>query len=190
MGVPVLTLIGQSFASRVCASLVTAVGLPELVCNSTEAYEQQAVELDTRPEMLRAFRDRLRAGRDSCVLFNMPYLVSRLESLYGQMWSEYLSDQIPEPDLTNLAIYAEIADGIDHETAEAFDPRSYVTALARRHSLSPVQFDGRMWVEAHREVAKPPETTASDLNKDQPKGANMMALSVVTKGSAANLVLK
>src|SRR6267154_1295527 len=83
MGVPVLTLIGQSFASRVCASLVTAVGLPELVCNSTEAYEQQAVELATRPEMLRAFRDRLRAGRDSCVLFNMPYLVSRLESLYG-----------------------------------------------------------------------------------------------------------
>ena len=39
MGVPVLTLSGRSFASRVCGSLVRAAGLPELVCSNAETYE-------------------------------------------------------------------------------------------------------------------------------------------------------
>ena len=43
MGVPVLTVRGRGFASRVCASLVTAAGLPEMICERQEDYVERAV---------------------------------------------------------------------------------------------------------------------------------------------------
>jgi protein O-GlcNAc transferase len=46
-GLPVLTLMGQSFASRVAASLLNAIGLPELITNTQEEYEALAIELAT-----------------------------------------------------------------------------------------------------------------------------------------------
>jgi predicted O-linked N-acetylglucosamine transferase (SPINDLY family) len=152
MGVPVLTMAGRSFASRVCASLVRAAGLPELVCDSPEAYVDRAVELGTRPDMLLALRERLRAGRDGCTLFDMPLLVTRLESLYEQMWDDYLSGRLPEPDLTNLAVYNAIGDESDCEAAEVPDLEAYegqyVIALAYRNSLSPIMPDRRLWNSA------------------------------------------
>ena len=66
--------------------------------------------------------NRLRVGRDRCTLFNTPLLVARLEALYEQMWDEYLSGRIPEPDLTNLAIYDEIGSELDHEAATHVRP--------------------------------------------------------------------
>ena len=150
MGVPVLTMAGRSFASRVCASLAHAAGLPELVCDSPGAYVDRAVELGTRPHMLLALRDRLQAGRDRCTLFDTPLLVARLELLYEQMWDDYLSGRLPEPDLTNLAVYNAIGDEIDHETAEVPDlqtyERRYATALAYRNSVSPIMPDRRLCV--------------------------------------------
>ena len=62
MGVPVLTIAGNSFAARVCASLVHAAGLAELACAGVRAYEDLAVELGTHPDRLTAPRDRLRRG--------------------------------------------------------------------------------------------------------------------------------
>ncbi|MBF0212994.1 MAG: tetratricopeptide repeat protein, partial [Magnetococcales bacterium] len=56
MGVPILTLAGLSFASRVCGSLVRSAGLGELVCDSAEAYVERAVELGTQPALLAACR--------------------------------------------------------------------------------------------------------------------------------------
>lgn len=151
MGVPVLTMTGHSFAARVCSSLVRAAGLPELVCDSPEAYVDRAVELGTRPNTLRDFQERLRAGRDRCVLFDMPLLVKQLELLYEQMWSEYISDRIPEPDLTNLDLYAETGGELEHETVEFSDlsayERRYTNALAYRDSVSPVPPDRRLWVK-------------------------------------------
>lgn len=149
MGLPVLTMAGHNFASRVCASLVTAAGLPELVCTSRAAYVDIAVALGTQPDRLLALRDRLQAGRDRCTLFDTPLLVARLEALYQQMWGEYLSGQIPEPDLTNLAIYDEIGSGLDHEAARILDlptyEQQYRNALRYRHSLSPLPPDRRFW---------------------------------------------
>lgn len=148
MGVPVLTLAGRSFASRVCSSLVHAAGLPELVCSSPEAYVNRAVELGTGPDMLLALRERLQVDRDRCTLFNMPLLVTRLELLYERMWDDYLSDRLPKPDLTNLAVYNAIGDELDHETVEIPDlqgyERQYAIALAYRDSLSPIMPDGRL----------------------------------------------
>ena len=149
MGVPVLTMAGCSFASRVCASLVRAAGLAELVCDCRSEYEDKAVELATRPDRLLALRDGLRAGRDDCLLFDMKLLVTRLEALYKQMWNEYLTGRIPVPELSNLAIYADIGGGIDFEFPDGPDlqayERHYVTALAYRDSVSPIPPDRRLW---------------------------------------------
>ena len=45
MGVPILTLSGRGFASRVCGSLVRAAGLPEMICSSAEDYVARAIAL-------------------------------------------------------------------------------------------------------------------------------------------------
>jgi predicted O-linked N-acetylglucosamine transferase (SPINDLY family) len=152
MAVPVLTIAGRSFASRVCASLVRAAGVAELVCGSRGEYVDLAVELATHPGRLRELRGRLAAGRDTCSLFDMQLLVNRLEELYDQMRNEYLAGEIPVPDLRNLAIYADIGGGFDFEPADGFDlqayERHYVTALAYCDSVSPIPADGRLWTES------------------------------------------
>jgi predicted O-linked N-acetylglucosamine transferase (SPINDLY family) len=58
-GLPVLTLIGQSFASRIAASLLKAIGLSELITNSQEQYEALAIELAMNPKKLAGIKERL-----------------------------------------------------------------------------------------------------------------------------------
>ena len=149
MGVPVLTLIGHGFASRVCASLVRAAGLDELVCNSREDYEDNAVGLGTQSARLTELRDRLRINRDHCTLFDMKLLVTRLESLYEQMWNEFLAGRVPEPDLQNLGVYSAIGDQLDAEPTELLDlqayEEAYMRAVAYRDGISPVPPDCRLW---------------------------------------------
>ena len=149
IGVPVLTVAGHGFAARVCASLVRAAGLPEMVCGCRSEYADKAVELASRPDWLRSLRARLIASRDHCTLFDMKLLVTRLELLYELMWTEYLCGCAPVPDLSNLAIYAEIGGELDLEAADVPDltayEQQYATALAYRDSVSPVPPDGRLW---------------------------------------------
>src|SRR5262249_19476356 len=75
MGVPVLTLSGRTFASRVCGSLVTSAGLPELVCTRSEDYVETAVALANDRAKLTGYRQRLIETRDTCTLFDTPLLV-------------------------------------------------------------------------------------------------------------------
>ena len=63
-GVPVLTCLGDTFASRVGASLLTAVGLPELVARDLAHYERIAIELARNPEELRQIARTARGGAD------------------------------------------------------------------------------------------------------------------------------
>lgn len=69
-GVPVLALMGESFASRVAGSLLQAVGLPELACRDIDAYMQTAVTLARDPAALHAVRTRLEEGRRQSPLFD------------------------------------------------------------------------------------------------------------------------
>ena len=66
MGVPILTLPGRTFAARVCASVVHAAGVPELVCPTPEAYVTRAVELGQDRAKLAEIKQKLAAGRDTC----------------------------------------------------------------------------------------------------------------------------
>jgi len=150
MGVPVLTLSGRSFASRVCGSLVRAAGAPELICGTPEAYVERAVALvgEDRAE-LDALRARLEAGRDTCELFDMELLTGRLEALYQEMRLDYQRNGAPKPDLTNLDAYLDAGAAHDHEAVEVqalvdYDGL-YKAALAHRHRWRPLPADRRLW---------------------------------------------
>ncbi|MGN7874133.1 O-linked N-acetylglucosamine transferase family protein [Roseateles sp. 22389] len=82
MGLPVLTQRGRAFAGRMAASLLHAVGLPELIVETTEDYVERAVALAAAPEPLAALRDRLRAQRDTAPLFDTPAFTRSLELGY------------------------------------------------------------------------------------------------------------
>ncbi|HEY5282956.1 MAG TPA: glycosyl transferase, partial [Polyangia bacterium] len=148
MGVPVLTLSGRSFASRVCGSLVRSAGLPELICASAEEFVERAVAMGRDPGLLRGLRERLRASRDTCVLFDMPGLVARLEDQYQQMWAQFSRGELPRPDLDNLDVYLEIGGKVDHETIEVQSVGDYHTwwteKLATRHRFRPIAHDHRL----------------------------------------------
>lgn len=147
MGVPVLTMSGRSFASRVCGSLTRAAGIPELIASSAEEFVDRAVELGTAPERLKQYRERLRQNRDSSVLFDMPLLVRSLEDLYRQMWSDFEQNQLPKPDLNNLDIYLDVGSQVNHEELEVQTLPDYgkwwTEMLAERHKYRPIAPDKR-----------------------------------------------
>ncbi len=149
MGVPVLTVPGRGFASRVCGSLLQAAGLGELVCESFEDYVERAVALGRDKAKLQSYKDRLIANRHRSTLFDTPLLVRKLEALYGRMWEDYCGGNLPVPNLTNVELYHEI--GCEQEPeATYFLPLAeyherYHRGLAYRNSLSPLPADGRLW---------------------------------------------
>ncbi|PKU22299.1 glycosyl transferase [Telmatospirillum siberiense] len=151
MGVPMLTLSGRSFASRVCGSLLNAAGMPELICVSPEEYVDRAVALGRNKATLQGYRERLLAGRDSCVLFDTPLLVGELEKLYKGMWSDLQAGTLPRPDLTNLDAYHELGCRQDYEREEIQTVKDYQAwwqeKLAQRHAFRPIAPDRRLWTE-------------------------------------------
>jgi len=89
MGLPVLTCIGKSFASRVAASLLNAVGLLELITSSQEEYEALAIELATNPKKLKAIKDKLAKNLPTAPLYDTPLFTRHLESAYKKMYNRH-----------------------------------------------------------------------------------------------------
>jgi protein O-GlcNAc transferase len=90
-GVPVLTCAGRSFASRVAASALTAVGLPELITHSLGEYESRALELAQQPQRLLELRGRLEQQRLSSPLFDTARFCRHLENCFRTMHQQKLS---------------------------------------------------------------------------------------------------
>ena len=95
-GLPVLTRVGESFAARVAASLLHAVGLPELVTATPEQYEATAVELASNPGRLAEIKDRLARNRLTMPLFDTVRFTRHLEDAYTQMYRRYQADLNPD----------------------------------------------------------------------------------------------
>jgi predicted O-linked N-acetylglucosamine transferase (SPINDLY family) len=91
VGLPLLTCPGETFASRVAGSLLTAIGLPELVASSLEEYEQRALRLAHHPDELAALRGKLRRHRDTFPLFDTPRYARNLEAAYRRVWEKLVS---------------------------------------------------------------------------------------------------
>jgi predicted O-linked N-acetylglucosamine transferase (SPINDLY family) len=88
--------MGQSFASRVAASLLNAIGLPELITDTQEEYENLAIELATNPEKLNGLKKKLSRNRFTEPLFNTPLFTKHIEAAYTQMYERYTLDLKPD----------------------------------------------------------------------------------------------
>jgi predicted O-linked N-acetylglucosamine transferase (SPINDLY family) len=95
-GLPVLTRMGEVFASRVAASLLNAVDLPELATTTEAAYEALAVELALNPERRLEIGERLRQNRLTAPLFDVSSSTRHLEAAYNAMYERYLAGLLPE----------------------------------------------------------------------------------------------
>jgi len=94
-GLPVLTRLGNTFASRVAASLLRAAGLPELITETTEDYEALALALARDPDRLQSIRQKLAAQRDTCALFDTPRFTRAIEAAYHAMWDRHMQGLPP-----------------------------------------------------------------------------------------------
>ena len=95
-GLPVLTMMGQSFASRVAASLLNAIELPELITNTQEEYEALAIDLALNPTKLTNIKNKLANNRFTTPLFDTPLFAQNLETAYIKMMERYQSDLEPD----------------------------------------------------------------------------------------------
>jgi predicted O-linked N-acetylglucosamine transferase (SPINDLY family) len=95
-GLPVLTRMGEVFPSRVAASLLRAINLPELVTTEEAEFEELAVELGLDRERHRALRQRLEENRLSTPLFDIGAFTRHLEAAYSAMYERYQSGMAPE----------------------------------------------------------------------------------------------
>ena len=90
-GLPVITCAGTTFAGRVAASLLRAVGLPELVTSSAGDYETLACSLYQDRTLLSRLRARLARNRVTAPLFDTRRFARHLEAAYRQMWAQWVS---------------------------------------------------------------------------------------------------
>ena len=93
---PVLTLMGQSFASRVAASLLNTIDLPELITTSQEDYEALAIDLAMNPKKLIEINLKLAHNRLATPLFDTPLFAQNLEAAYLRMYEIYQADLQPD----------------------------------------------------------------------------------------------
>ncbi len=84
-GLPVITILGKSFAARVSASLLNAAGLSELVADTDEAFIDMAVALANDPERLKIIRTHLIANRETLPLYDTRRFTANLEQAYTMM---------------------------------------------------------------------------------------------------------
>jgi protein O-GlcNAc transferase len=95
-GVPVLTCSGATFAGRVAGSLLTAVGLPELITHSLDDYEVLALKLARDPALLAALRQKLACHRETYPLFNTERFARHIEAAYIEMWERCQRGEPPQ----------------------------------------------------------------------------------------------
>ena len=96
VGLPVITLMGESFASRVAASLLNAVGLPELITTTPKGYESLAIELATKPKFLREIKDKLFTNLSTSPLYNTKLFTQDIETAYQEMYQFYQAELAPD----------------------------------------------------------------------------------------------
>ena len=94
-GLPVLTCMGESFASRVAASLLNAIGLPELVTETQADYEALAIELANTPSKLKEIKEKLERNKLTTPLFDTALFTKHIEAAYAQMYERYQDDLEP-----------------------------------------------------------------------------------------------
>ena len=95
-GLPLLTCMGKTFPARVAASLLYAMGMPELVTQSLSEYEELARSLAQYPQRLSGIKSKLLRNRETEALFDTPRFTRDLESAYVAMWERRQAGMPPK----------------------------------------------------------------------------------------------
>ena len=90
MGIPVLTLKGKSFASRVATSLLTSMNLSELVTEKLNDYEEMALKISNNPEMLDQLKDKILRNKESSNVFKPQIYTNNIEKGYKKVYQNYI----------------------------------------------------------------------------------------------------
>lgn len=91
MNVPVITLKGRGYVSRMSASLLHGVGMDELVCTTCAQYEKLAITLGKSPKKCEELKAKLKENLTKTHLYDTALFVRNLEKIYEQMWSTYFA---------------------------------------------------------------------------------------------------
>ncbi|CAL7933572.1 unnamed protein product [Xylocopa violacea] len=95
-GTPVVTLPGETLASRVAASQLNTLGCPELIARTRQEYQDIAIRLGTDREYLKATRAKVWKARSESPLFNCKFYALGMEMLYKKMWERYARGEKPD----------------------------------------------------------------------------------------------
>ena len=95
-GTPVLTIMGETFASRMAASLLTAIDMPELITRSSQEYEALAIKIAQDKKLASGLKSKLQTNKLNTKLFNTSAFVQSLEALYTQMYQRHQAGLLPE----------------------------------------------------------------------------------------------
>jgi len=90
-GLPLLTCMGETFPARVAASLLQQIGLPELICDSLQQYEEKALFLASHPNELARIKQQLLTQKTQSDLFKPEVFAQQLEARFTQIWQTYLA---------------------------------------------------------------------------------------------------
>jgi len=95
-GLPVLTHMGSSMASRMATSLLNTLGLSELITESSQDYEAAAIELGNNSEKINQIRQKLKKNKLTSPLFNTPLFTRNLEKVFRQIYERHHSGLSPD----------------------------------------------------------------------------------------------
>ena len=95
-GLPVLTCAGETYVSRMAGSLLTGIGMPELIAASVADYEATALDLARNRERLAALRGKLMRQRLSFPLFDTDSFTRQIEAAYQMMWERHRRGEPPQ----------------------------------------------------------------------------------------------
>lgn len=92
MGVPIITLYGERHASRVCSTILNAIGHPELIANTEEDYLNKATELSSDSKRIAELRHQLRDDFRNSVLMDFRSFTLNIERVYEELWAGYCQE--------------------------------------------------------------------------------------------------
>jgi protein O-GlcNAc transferase len=95
-GVPVVTLLGRHYASRMSAGIINGADMAEFITHDLEEYEEMAISYASDKNKLAEAKKKLWQNRRSCALFDSSRFVGNLEKAIEQIWQNYISGNKPK----------------------------------------------------------------------------------------------
>jgi protein O-GlcNAc transferase len=96
-GLPLLTIVGETFVSRVAGSLLRTLALDELIATNYREYQQKALDLARNPNLLASFKQQLHIALSQSSLFKPIDFARKLETAFEIMWLRHCRGEAPSP---------------------------------------------------------------------------------------------